>query len=183
MVSRQNKQPRVVRLDQLHLPRPSQSPFCSSANFAIRLHSYIYLMFRRQEHLPSGVHQRPDQSKLVHEIDSKRHSREAECAGGSDLNTPLEQPVADQHTEAVVSDPHQRQWCPWVLAKGDEESASAGQQQDPKHPRHPVSFACDPSKMCRRHMEYRQAVQSAYQQAVWRYLQVKRLQSATRTPQ
>ena len=103
-VSRKNKQPRVVRLDQLHLPRPSQSPFCSSANFAIRRHSYIYLVFPRQGHLPSGVHQRPDQSKLVHEIDSKRHSREAE------------QPVADQHTEAVVSDPHQRQWWPWVLA-------------------------------------------------------------------
>ena len=111
-VSRKNKHPRVVRLDQLHLPRPSQSPFCSSANFAIRRHSYIYLVFPRQGHLPSGS----DQSKLVHEIDSKRHSREAECAGGSDLNTPLEQPVADQHTEAVLSDPHQRQWCPWVLA-------------------------------------------------------------------
>ena len=27
-----------------------------------------------------------------------------------------EQPVADQHAEAVVSDPHQRQWWPWVLA-------------------------------------------------------------------
>ena len=74
------------------------------------------LVLPRQGYLPSGVHQRPDQSKLVHEIDSKRHSREAECAGGSDLNTPLEQPVADQHTEAVVSDPHQRQWWPWVLA-------------------------------------------------------------------
>ena len=31
----------------------------------------------------------------------------------------VEQPVADhQHAEAVVSDPHERQWWPWALFAG-----------------------------------------------------------------